>query len=193
MKTLVLEPTATAQWYSLVEEALRASSVYLSEELQSYLIFLLMRFTNRPEMINSVLALDFLQNIKTLTTENQNIIREVGDKCLLYSGFFPGSVKRKHVKISYYVTLGKQSYLTLSSACNQALSNLFANLSDHFVGLMDVLHSMRSLDKNAYLIDLLEAEDLWHTNKSKYALNVIKSATDGFLVPPDPNAVLTKH
>ncbi len=193
MKNLVLEPTATAQWYSLVKEALRASSVSLSEELESYLIFLLMRFTNHPEMVDSVLALDFLQNIKAVKTENQNIIREVGDKCLLYSGLFPGTANRKHVKISYYVTLGQRSYLTLSGSCNQVLADLFANLSDHFVGLMDVLHSMRSLDKNAYLIDLLEAEDLWHTTKSKYALELFKNATDGFLAPRDPATVLTKH
>lgn len=193
MKNLVLEPTATAQWYSLLKEAGRASSVFLSEELESYLMFLLMRFINQPDMVNSILALDFLHNIKTFNVENQRIIREVGDKCLLYSGFFPGRAKRQHVKISYYVALGKRSYLALSSSYNNAFSNLFANLSDHFVELMDILHSIRGLDAKAYLIDLLEAENLWHATKSKHARAVLKNATDGFLAPSDSNSIQKKH
>ncbi len=193
MDNLVLEPTSLAQWHALVKEARRASAVSLSEELETYLIFLLMRFTNHPEMASSILALDFLQNIQNIKTENQHIIREVGDKCLLYSGLFPGRAKRQRVQISYYVELGRRSYFALSSSRKNALSQLFANLSDHFVGLMDVLHSMRHLDSSAYALDLLEAEDLWHATQSEHALKVLKNATKGFMVPRDPSSILPKH
>lgn len=193
MENLLLEPTSMAQWHALVKEARKTSSVSLSEDLESYLIFLLMRFTNHPEMANSILALDFLQNIKKLKTENQEIIRDVGDKCLLYSGLFPGRAKRQRVQVSYYVNLGRRAYFALSSTHKNALSPLFANLSDHFVGLMDVLHSMRSLDTGAYLIDLLEAEDLWHATQSEHALKMLKNATKGFMVPRDPTTIPQKH
>ena len=193
MESLVLEPTSMAQWHSLVKEARQASSVSLSEELESYLIFLLMRFINHPEIANTLFALDFLQNIKQLKTENQNIIRNIGDKCLLYSGLFPGRAKRQHVEISYYVDLGRRSYFALSVSRQNILSPLFGSLSDHFIGLMDILHSMRNLDTHAYLINLLEAEELWHTTKSEYAQKILKKATDGFLVPRDPSAILPKH
>jgi hypothetical protein len=193
MENLVLEPTSMAQWHSLVKEARQASSISLSEELESYLIFLLMRFINHPEIANTVFALDFLQNIQQLKTENQHIIRDMGDKCLLYSGLFPGRAKRQRVQISYYVDLGKRSYFSLSASRQNILSPLFASLSDHFVELMDILHSMRSLDTNTYLITLLEAEDLWHTTKSEHAQRMLKKATDGFLVPRDPSAILPKH
>ncbi|HXH54996.1 MAG TPA: hypothetical protein VNK03_04555 [Gammaproteobacteria bacterium] len=193
MESLVLEPTSMAQWHSLVKEARQASSVSLNEELESYLIFLLMRFINHPEMANSIFALDFLENIKKIKTENQHIIRDIGDKCLLYAGLFPGRAKRQRVQISYYVDLGRRSYFALSTSHRNILSPLFASLSDHFVGLMDILHSIRSLDTHAYLINLLEAEDLWHTTKSEYAQKMLKKATDGFLVPRDPSAILPKH
>lgn len=193
MENLVLEPTSLAQWHALVKEARSASAVSLSEELETYLIFLLMRFTNHPEMAGSILALDFLQNIQNIKTENQHMMREVGDKCLLYSGLFPGRAKRQRVQISYYVDLGKRAYFSLSASRKNALSQLFANLSDQFVGLMDVLHSMRHLDSNAYALDLLEAEDLWHATQSEHALKVLKNATRGFLVPRDPTTILPKH
>ena len=144
-------------------------------------------------MANSLFALDFLQNIKKLSTESQNIIRDIGDKCLLYSGLFPGRAKQQHVQISYYVDLGRRSYFALSTSHQNILSPLFGSLSDHFVGLMDILHSMRNLDTHAYLINLLEAEELWHTTKSEYAERILKKATDGFLVPRDPSTILPKH
>lgn len=193
MENLVLEPTSLAQWHALVKEARRASAVSLSEELEHYLIFLLMRFTNHPEIANSIVALDFLQNLPNIKTENQHKIREVGDKCLLYSGLFPGRAKRQRVQIRYYVDLGKRAYFALSASHKNALSQLFANLSDHFVGLMDVLHSMRHLDTHAYALDLLEAEDLWHATQSEYALKVLKNATKGFIVPRDPATILPKQ
>ena len=57
MSKLVLHPTSTAQWHSLVCEAESASNIYLDEELQSYLVFLLMRFLDKPAMAAKVLAL----------------------------------------------------------------------------------------------------------------------------------------
>jgi hypothetical protein len=193
MKRLVLEPTSMAQWHTLVQEARQMSSVSLSDDLENYLIFLLMHFMNHPEMVNNILALDFIQNIQNPKIENQQIIRDIGDKCLLYSGLFPGIAKRRHVEISYYVTLGKHAYFSLSASHQNTLSPLFADLSDHFVGLMDVLHSMRTLNANAYSIDLLEAEDLWHTAKSQYAKTILKNTTQGFFIPRDPTTILTKH
>ncbi len=144
-------------------------------------------------MANSLFALDFLQNIKKLNTENQKIMQDIGDKCLLYSGLFPGRAKRQRVQISYYVDLGKCSYFALSAFHQNSLSSLFASLSDHFVALMDILHSIRSLDTHSSLINLLEAEELWHTTKSKHAQKILKKATDGFLVPRDSSAILPKH
>lgn len=193
MENLVLEPTAMAQWHRLVKEARHTSSVSLSEDLESYLIFLLMRFINHPEIVHNIFALDFLENIKKFKKENQQTLQEVGDKCLLYSGLFPGRAKQRCVNISYYVDLGRRAYLSLSASPQNILSPLFANLSDHFVPLMDVLHSIRSLNTQGYLIDLLEAENLWHATKSTHALKVLKNGTNGFFVPQNPCALRTKH
>jgi len=192
MRKMVLEPTSLAQWHALIEEARASSSVALSEDLQSYLIFLLMRFSKNPEVATSVLALDFLQNIKKLKTENQQALRDVGDKCLLSAGLFPGRAKRR-VQLSYYVELGQQAYSSVSVYHKNQLSELFSNLCYHFVGLMDVLHAVRELDTSTHLLDLLEAEDLWNTTQSEHALKVLRQSTTGFFIPRDPTNPLQKH
>jgi len=181
METLILHPTATAQWQALVDEAERLSSIQLSEELESYVVFLLMRFSEHPEMVGNIIATEFLENLTHLK-QTQEGLREVGDKCLLYAGLFPGNARRRRVRISYYVNLGQSAYGSLSESYINSFSKLFASLSNHFVGIMDIMHAMRELTKNEFSLDLLQAEELWSDTHSKHALQVLKSKTDGFLL-----------
>jgi hypothetical protein len=85
MDKLIIQPTAMAEWHSLVLEAEVASSLELGEELESYLVFLLLRFSARPEMAQSILALEFLQSLHTLGEKRLEQLRDLGDKCLLFS------------------------------------------------------------------------------------------------------------
>jgi hypothetical protein len=191
-KALILEPSALAQWHALVKEARVSSAVHLSEDLESYLIFLLMRFINNPEVATSVLALDFLQNIRKTTAENQQILRDVGDKCLLSAGLFPQKASQR-VELSYYVDLGQQAYTSVSIAYKNQFAALFSKLSEHFVALMDVLQAMRGLNSETPSLDLLAAEELWNSTQSTQALKTLRQATQGFLIPRDPRESLSKH
>ena len=49
MSELYLQPTPVAQWHALVNEAQLGCDVELGEELESYLVFMLMRFSDTRE------------------------------------------------------------------------------------------------------------------------------------------------
>jgi hypothetical protein len=51
MKQLILDSTPLAQWKSLVHEAQASCDRQLDEALESYLVFLLMRFTRKPHCV----------------------------------------------------------------------------------------------------------------------------------------------
>lgn len=194
METLILHPTATAQWQAIVNEAERLSAIQLTEDLESYLVFLLMRFSEHPEIAHSILATEFLEGIKKLKYAKHaslQDVRDVGDKCLLFAGLFPGNARRRRVRISYYVNLGQSAYDSLSNYHITSLSKLFSSLSSHFVGIMDVLHTMRELTNDESMLDLLQAEELWNDTKSRHALHTLRRKTDGFLMsqflPQDPS------
>jgi hypothetical protein len=175
MGKMVLHPTPTAQWQALVSEASVAlGKPALSEELESYLVFLLMRFTDSPALSGSVMALEFLRSMELFKSARESSLRDVGDKCLLLAGFFPEMARRRRVKMSYYVDLGRSAYASLSSVHHQALSELFARLSHDFVLLVDVLHSMRALDGQKEDLDLIAAEELWRDTNSQHAWSVLK-------------------
>ena len=107
MAELILEPTPQAQWQALVHEAQSACDRHLDETLENYLVFLLMRFADKPHCTARIMAADYL-NSQTLPGEQRaDKLRDVGDHCLLFSGLFPQLAERRLVRISYFVNIGR--------------------------------------------------------------------------------------
>lgn len=185
MRSLILHPTSTAQWLHLVNEAQLASATYLKEDMEAYLVFLLMRFIGKPEIATSVLGLDFLNSYQDLKHLNRHYqLKEIGDKCLLYAGLFPGRASKRRVKLSYYVKLGQTAYSTLSNYLNKQ-EELFIRLCTEFPRLMDVLQAMR--DPNSQTVDLLQSLELWHETGSQLAWRRLCEATLALPVDPSKN------
>jgi hypothetical protein len=165
MQQLILEPTSQAQWQSLVHDAQALCGRNLDETLESYLVFLLMRFTDKPHSLSRIMASDYLQSQFSSGEQRVERLRDVGDHCLLFSGLFPQLAERRLVRVSYFVNLGQSSYLQLSDLLDRSWSLVYGHLSAAFVILMDVLHAMRQLDGQSVLTPL-QAMDLWQDTGS---------------------------
>jgi hypothetical protein len=148
MGRLVLHPTPTAQWHSLVCEAESASNIFLDEELQSYLVFLLMRFLDKPDIAGKILALDYIDSMLSSGQRKEEKLRDVGDVCLLHAGLFPERAIRKRVSDQYFIELGCGAYQQLSVVVEHQIADVYYRLSQSFVLIRDLLHAMRSLDEN---------------------------------------------
>lgn len=171
MTTLVLQPTDLAQWHALVSEAQLACECNLDESLESYLVFLLMRFADRPELARKIMALEFLR-AQQADARQAGCLRDVGDQCLLFSGLFPQIAEKRLVRVSYFVNIGRSAYDQLSSLVDQQSERLFSNLADGFVAIMDVLHAMRGLS-GAPVLQPLAAAELWADTGSRSAWNAL--------------------
>ena len=177
MSELVIHTSATAEWLSLVNEAESAAALHLDEEMQSYLVFLLMRYTESPELAASVLAMEYLQSMRSRGRVGQDQLRNVGDKCLLYSGLFPERAERRRVKISYFVDLGRSAYQQLSDRLEHGAAAMYHHLADTFVSLMDILQTMRTLNSRATRLDPVHAFELWRDTGSQAALRTLQNST----------------
>jgi hypothetical protein len=153
MKNIIINPTTTAQWQVLVHEAESACALQLNEDLESYLVFLLMRFTQRPEIAKSVLALEFLQSLHRFGQIRSDMLREVGDKCLIFSGFFPEQSKRRCLPDNYFIHLGQTAYDALSQVTAQHSAELYHLLSISFNSLRNVLHAMHTQPQVVQVLD----------------------------------------
>ena len=145
MREFVIHPTSIAQWHSLVCEAEKAAKIYLDEELQSYLVFVLMRFLNQPDIAGKILALDYIESLLSSGQRKQNQLRDVGDVCLIHAGLFPRRARRKRVSDSYFIELGSGAYHHLSELVENQLAELYHRLSLSFVPIRDLLNTMRDL------------------------------------------------
>ncbi len=174
MSDLILGATITAQWQALIKEAETLNHKTLSEDLESYLVFLLIRFTEKPELAKSVLALEYLYSFDSPTRQIIQL-QDIGDKCLLLAGLFPERAERKRVKISYFIELGQGAYSSVANASKIELAKLYNALCHSFVGLMDTLHAARELAGKQ--LTPLQATSLWNDVKSEHALHILKQHT----------------
>jgi hypothetical protein len=185
MTNLVLHPTSTAQWHALVSEAEHCAGCVLNEDVESYLVFLLMRFTNRPQMLSRVLAMDYLRSDSAPERTRNERLRDIGDHCLLFSGLFPQHAERRMVKVSYFVGLGRTAYQQISDSPAESSTDIFSELSREFVALMDILQTIRELRNSKYNLTPLNAFDLWNETGSRHAYKVIRSITSACPVRTD--------
>ncbi len=144
-EALVLMPTDVAQWHALVNEAQIASSVYLNEELESYLVFLLMRFINEPDILSQPLAMDMLTSFHQNGRVREENLKNVGDRCLLISGLFPGQAEKRMVGTHYFIEMGRVAYGMLANISDHSTAQVYGALSMEFDALADVMYSMRGL------------------------------------------------
>lgn len=143
MKQLILHPTDISQWHALVNEAQAATRLILNESTESYLVFLLMRFSQVSTLTESIVALDFLESMHKPRPLQMQLMRDVGDKSLLFCGLFPGIAERRHVSLNYFFELGQAAYLTLGELEEKESAELYFQLSKQFATLQHILQSMR--------------------------------------------------
>ena len=170
---LLLEPTATAPWKKLLEDAEQHCHCQLNEDLESYLIFTLMRFTQDSHLASKALAPEYLNSAHLPNHAKQQQLRDVGDQCLLLSGLFPQQAEKRLVKVSYYVDLGRSAYIHLAELLRKAFARLYQQLSTHFVQMMDVLQNIRH--EPALLP--LQAIEQWQDTGSQNSRLILKQYT----------------
>lgn len=168
---LVTGPNSILLWQDIVKHAEDQCAIRLKHDLEAYLVTLLMRYTNKPEVMRQVVATAFLEALQVKARQRQILLQHVGDQCLIFVGLFPHIAEKRHVKMKYFVDLGRSAYANISASAH----DLFWSLSYQFVGLMDVLQSIR------YASDLmpLEAYEQWEDLGSKRALRFLMEYSRG--------------
>ncbi len=173
MKLLLPHPDTLSLWRKIIHEAEAVCSVTLTEILESHLAHLLFRYTNKPELAKQILALEFLNGVDLPPHQRETALQEVGDKCLLVSGLFPKLAEKRHVKIGYFVNLGRSAYSSISH--NE--EDFYDNLSRYFVPMMDTLQSIRHYSSEFPDLLPLDAYELWHETGSQRALKTLQIYT----------------
>lgn len=136
-----------SNWQSLVDEAIQQAGYRCDDSVQHYLVLTLDHFTKNNHLSSAVIALDFLLALNSVGRLGGGKMREVGDECLLLAGLFPERIARKHVSLEYFIGMGQQAYLILTTNAFKWVydGELFSKLSKEFPNLIEVLQTMRKI------------------------------------------------
>lgn len=190
MSAIVTQPTTTALWHSLIMDAEQACKQTLDSEMESYLVFLLMRFTQEPQFAGKVMAMEFLEGMQASGKQKQVKLRDVADSCLLTSGLFPQHARRRQVTVRYYMDIGRSAYLQLALACGESLAALYQQLAGKFAALMDVLHAVREFSGEKQHFEPLDLHAMWEGGSQGAFNRLAGVASPGVLPLLNPNASL---
>ena len=173
-KKLILDSSELSQWQTLVHEAEQDYGCQLDEAMQSYLVFTLMRFTKNQQLNAHALAIDYLTSHHLAPGLRNDQLRDIGDQCLLVSGLYPRSAEKRLVSVNYYVNLGRSAYHHISTFAQQGIADLYRQLAESFVLLMDLLQTIRQYSAPA--LQPLAALELWNQTGSQAAFKQISES-----------------
>ena len=126
-------------WQELVRDGEQQAGVELGESVQSYLVFVLMRYLRDGALAAHVLGLEWLAAAEHTGAARADALRDVGDRCLLIAGLFPRVAERRRVGPDYYAALGRSAYAGVASATRAGYGELFAQLAQAFNAMRQVL------------------------------------------------------
>lgn len=141
--SILSAPAATSLWRDMVREAAQRAKVSLDEELESYLVFVLMRHLGDVGLAERALALQYLDALLMQGRLREEALRETGDRCLLIAGLFPEQALHRNVSLAYFLDLGVSAYRAEAEHVRSALSTLYQHLATAFTSLVRALVELR--------------------------------------------------
>lgn len=136
--------TPAELWRTLVREAEGRTGCALDEERESYLVFVLLRHQRDGQLLARTQALEWLHAEAQAGALREEMLRDVGDHCLLIAGLFPALAERRRVTVDYFVELGRSAYLSIAEAGRSAYAALFGQMASSYVELVRTLRAVRA-------------------------------------------------
>lgn len=167
----------------LVRDALDHQQVKAPEGVEFYLVNLLKEcaktegvYGTPPEGFKEEpLAFLFSKAIQADANNRVKLLQRLGDFSLYISGFFPASLTRQLVDVSYYVQMGENAYGSLSIlfARHAAFSEIFDDLGRRFVAYVDILSEVSEKSTLKTDVDLLRLYETWLKTGSERARQLL--------------------
>jgi hypothetical protein len=166
-----------------VTTAVTNQKLSVNTETILYIVNMLTGFTRTENLYEKTdegymiraLALLYAETVdaKTITERNKSLQR-LGDIALFISGLFSYSLNRSLVDVDYYAAMGGNAYSNLADSMRhsyqgQTISMVFAELSEKFLALVDVLAEINENSMQTSDSDVLRLYELWLKTGSQRA------------------------
>jgi hypothetical protein len=170
-EALVRAQSPTEYFRELVESAMQNQRVAANELTSFYVVNLLSAFVHLERSPaagdDEALGIRLARAMHTAGMAQRDSLRKVGDLSLFMSGFFSDSLNRRLVDVDYYIQLGECAYGSLARQGDQALGDVFDELSERFTVFVDVLGEVSERTALTSNADVLRLYEKWVRTKSR--------------------------
>ena len=149
-----------------VEDAMARQHLKTSDWTSYYVVNLLASFVAADRGPSATpdeepLGVRLVRALQAEGSAQREALRRVGDRSLFLVGFFPDSLANRLVDVDYYISLGGSAYGRLASREDDAFADVFGEMSEKFVPLVDVLADISDRTSVGNNRDLLRLYDRW--------------------------------
>jgi hypothetical protein len=170
-EALVRTQSPTEYFRELVESAMHNQHLSANELTSFYVVNLLAAFVHRDRSPaageDEALGVRLARAMQTAGIAQRDGLRKVGDLSLFVSGFFSDSLAGRLVDVDYYIQLGEYAYGSLARHGDEALGDVFDELSGKFTAFVDVLGEVSERTALTSNADVLRLYEKWLRTKSR--------------------------
>lgn len=170
----------TEYFHDVLTQALRNQGVTPQPSTEHYLVNLLEAYSH-AQVDDRALALSLADAVAASLPERVAIMRELADRALFISGFFPDSIPgtRGLVDVDYYIAMGENAYATLARIArgprDSAYAPVFGELSERFPRFVDVLNEVSAGSRLRTDRDLVRLYERWLRTGSQWVARQLEA------------------
>ena len=167
--------------------ALEKRHLTVEDQTEHYVVNLLTLFSRSEELYEDtpdgrrlkplVVMLSEALEARSAGDRNRGLQR-LGDVSLFVAGFFAQSFARKLIDIDYHIAMGGRAYGaladTLSRGKGRVLGHVFAELSQNFQPMVDVLNEVSETSYSHSDKDVLRLYEVWLKTGSRRCYEILK-------------------
>ena len=177
--SLIRNESPTEFFRELVESAMQNQHVSAHELTSFYVVNLLTAFVHCDRSPagddDTPLGPRLALALQAAGIAQRDGLRKVGDVSLFVSGFFSDSLNRSLVDVDYYIHLGELAYRSLARHGDEALGDVFDELSGKFTTFVDVLGEVSERTALSSNLDVLRLYEKWLRTGSRRSGSLLAS------------------
>jgi hypothetical protein len=138
----------TSLFVDLLKEAEMRSNVTLTENQESYTVFMLIRNLRKQELLSASLALSYLESFLETKRVQESMLTDTADAALILAGLFPERARKLNVTSSYFLQISKMCFINLADICekmkHKGEAALYEEIGMNVEKVAQVLYAIRT-------------------------------------------------
>lgn len=146
-----------------LNEVIRIYKFKVPQPVVTHLTSLMMRTVTSPPSWNPTLTELYIKSLETDKAGQLVLFKEIGDKALIFSGYFPESVEKRS-SVDFYIQMGQKGYTQAYYILNNPV---YLEMAKAYRDLVKIINEVSDASKHYRTDEILALYAEWLSTKNK--------------------------